>query len=163
MEILIAKIKQWWREHGRAYWTAVGVIPRWQLLAVYAAVSVVFVVAVVRGQQASNSANRAAMSARALAIRVDSEAKSRVNESCTMAETRYRGAITNLESTYTYIGLLTSEERKQTLNQFIVKALPKQEADLKLLKPAKFCSAKGVGLPGPDPKPPVRPPSLPTR
>jgi hypothetical protein len=139
---LLKTLRRWWADRGRAYWMAVGVIPRWQLLAVYLLISVVFVVGLNRYGSVASRADDAAHGAKVLASRVDMESKARVKESCRISESRYQDAVTQLGSTYAYLTFLSPEERKSTLNQFILKALPKQESDLKNLVPAKFCHAK---------------------
>jgi hypothetical protein len=139
---LLGRLKAWWELRGRAYWTAVGVIPRWQLLAVYLLISVVFVVGLNRYGSVASRADAAAHSAKILASRVDAESKARVKESCRISEVRYQDAVTQLGGTYAYLTFLSPDERKSTLNQFILKAVPKQESDLKNLAPAKFCHAK---------------------
>lgn len=137
-----------------AWLTETGIIPRWQLLAVYLVITAVFVVGLQRTGDTARQAN-------AIAIRVDRDARIRVNESCATAEQRYKAAVEQLANTYRYVVALSPEERRSTLNQFVIKAVPKQEADLRGLTPAKFCDDPNIGLPEPNPTVPARPPNFP--
>lgn len=106
----------------------------------------------------AHRADQASIENRALAVRVATDAKARVNESCIQSETRYDNAVERLASTYRYLVALPADERQTTLNQFIIKSIPQTEQDAKDSKAPTFCDKPNTGLPEPNPIFPERPP-----
>lgn len=103
---------------------------------------------------------------RATAARLDREGADRRSQTCTTFESAHRQEVNQLTSTYAYIAQLTPEERKTTLNVFVIKGVPKMEAeaindsdDLGVNVPP-YCDDPRVGLPEPDPIVPPRPKAL---
>lgn len=115
-------------------------MPRWSLVAVYLLITLTFVVTASWSHDASSRATE-------LAMKLDLDAKARVEESCIGSKIRYAAAITSLTRTYAFLEESTPEERKSTINRFIRAGLNKQEQDVQGLRPASFCDGIGPSSP----------------
>lgn len=84
----------------------------------------------------------------------------RRDQSCRLFEGDHLADVQSLEKTYEYLGALTPEERKTTLNKTILNGLAEQEREAKVDSAPDFCDKPNTGLPEPDPVVPTRPPSI---
>jgi hypothetical protein len=94
------------------------------------------------------------------------EGAAREDQFCLLTERDHRQDVRSLRATYSYLLSLTPEERQSTLNQLVLRELPKTEVEAKTDAAPKLCDQPGrygdrnVGLPEPDPRIPKRPPKL---
>lgn len=95
-----------------------------------------------------------------LVQRIEAESKDRRDQSCRQLERAEKQSIDQLAKTYDYLTGLTPAEREQPLNVAILRQVPSTEADARASKAPAFCREKGVGLDGPAPVLPKRPPGL---
>lgn len=80
------------------------------------------------------------------------EASLRRDQSCVQDEQKYVTAVKRVTDTYRYVRTLNREEAKNTLNQFVIRALPETEAQAKEAKAPPYCDSTKVGLKIPPPK-----------
>lgn len=90
----------------------------------------------------------------------EQESNERRSQSCELFERAHRKDVRNLVLTYEYLTGLTEKQKQDPFNKLIIRQLPEAEAQAFVGKAPPYCSVKGVGLPGPDPKIPQRPDSL---
>jgi hypothetical protein len=88
------------------------------------------------------------------------ETRIRADQSCTLFESNHKRDVDDLIDTYKYLNSLTPKETKETLNQFIIAILPKQEEIARVDSAPDYCDetidGEDIGLPEPDPVLPVR-------
>jgi hypothetical protein len=90
-----------------------------------------------------------------------SETAQRINETCTISETKQKSDVDRLAQTYKYLGGLSKTEMAESLNRAVLASLPSVIREAQLDDAPGYCDAKGVGLPEPDPKLPVPPTNIP--
>lgn len=87
----------------------------------------------------------------------EKEALARTDQVCRLFEQSHLDDVIQLRQTYKYIVALSPEERKSTINQFIIRQLPTTEKTARTDRAPAFCDEPNVGLPEPDPVVPKRP------
>lgn len=95
---------------------------------------------------------------RALTERVEREGIERRDQQCVLFERLHAAAVQRLVETYEFL----REHRDTQLGRAVLVALPRAEADARLSVAPHYCDRDGVGLPGPNPRIPRRPPELAT-
>ncbi len=98
--------------------------------------------------------------------KITAEGRDRRSQTCTTFESEHLQEVRQLRATYAYLLALTAQERRSTLNRFVIRQLPERERDARtdadafgVTVPA-YCDEPGIGLPEPDPVTPKRPASL---
>lgn len=143
----VSALSKWTRL--KTWLTQRGVIPRWQLLLVY----VMIVGAGIAGFARTSTAidlNKQALE------HANRETAARIHESCIQAKRRYSTAVYSLSRTYVFLEKSSASDKRTLLVRTIRAGLPKQEQDVRGLRPASFC--KNIGPPSPTV--PRRPASL---
>lgn len=90
-----------------------------------------------------------------------SEAATRIQQTCTIFETQQLDDVERLRGTYRYLSGLSEGERRESLNRAVLAQLPTVEREAGADDAPDYCDAHGVGLREPDPVVPCRPRSLP--
>lgn len=90
-----------------------------------------------------------------------SETKKRIDQTCSIQETKQKNDVQALEQTYRYLSQLSGKELAQPLNKAVLANLPGVIREAETDDAPKFCDDPGVGLPEPDPVLPKRPPNIP--
>lgn len=91
--------------------------------------------------------------------RVAREGDERRDQTCRLFEKQADESVRQLVQTYRFLLALTPAQRMEPLARFVLANLSKAEAQAHVPAPV-YCDAPGVGLPEPNPRIPVRPPSL---
>lgn len=88
------------------------------------------------------------------------ETKERVDESCTISETKQKADVDALIATYRYLGELSGKELAQPLNKAVLAGLPTTVRNAQTDDAPSYCDEPDVGLPEPDDKVPEVPEDL---
>jgi hypothetical protein len=91
-----------------------------------------------------------------------SETKNRIDQLCTVQETKQKSDVDALAQTYRYLAGLSGDELSQSLNKAVLAGLPRVIREAETDDAPRYCDDPGVGLPEPDPKLPKRPKNIPT-
>lgn len=124
---------------SRNYWSARGVVPRWQLFSIYAAL----LVAGLLGFHL-----------------LSSESDHRKDQNCILFERNWITDIRSLGSTYKYVASLTTRQTRDPLSVAVIRNVPRQENIVSANRPPTYCKGN-VGLPDSKIPPiPKRPPKV---
>jgi hypothetical protein len=88
------------------------------------------------------------------------EQADRIDETCRISETKQRTDVDALRRTYEYLAGLSGKQLDEPLNKAVLANLPSTIREAQVDDAPSYCKAKGVGLPGPSPAIPVKPPGL---
>ncbi len=88
------------------------------------------------------------------------ESAERIHQICLVFERQHFDDVESLKNLYAYLAALPEDEKKLTLNKFILAALPEREKTANTDNAPPFCDRPNRGLPEPDPVVPKRPAEL---
>lgn len=109
---------------SRNYWTARGVVPRWQLFSIYAAVIVAGLIGF---------------------SLLSSESAKRRDQNCILFERNWIADIRSLSGTYDYVSKLTPRQTRDPLAIAVINTVPRQERTTHANHPPAYCKGD-VGL-----------------
>lgn len=101
-----------------------------------------------------------------LFVRAEGEGNERRDQTCEVFEGTHAEEVKGLKDVYQFLVDQSPEERKSTLSRFIVRELPRTEAEAKSdsdrlgQQVPTYCDKDGIGRKEPDPKVPKRPKAL---
>jgi hypothetical protein len=102
----------------------------------------------------------ASRDARDAVEQIRKEGRERRGQYCLPSERGHLEATQDLQRRYDYLLSLTPAEKRMTLNEFVLRDIPRVEAEARADQAPDFCDEPGLGLPEPDPVIPKRPAAI---